>query len=65
MPPMEAIQSATLTAARLLRVDDRLGTLAAGKIADVVAVEGNPLENISAMRRVVFVMKDGTVFKAP
>ena len=65
MPPMEAIQSATLTAARLLRVDDRLGTLAAGKIADVVAVEGNPLENISAMRRVVFVMKDGTVFKGP
>jgi imidazolonepropionase-like amidohydrolase len=65
MPPMEAIQSATITAARLLRVEDRLGTLTAGKIADVVAVEGNPLEDISAMRRVVFVMKDGTVFKAP
>jgi imidazolonepropionase-like amidohydrolase len=65
MPPMEAIQSATLTASRLLKIDDRLGTLAAGKIADVIAVEGNPLENIGAMRRVVFVMKDGTVFKEP
>jgi imidazolonepropionase-like amidohydrolase len=65
MPPMEAIQSATINAAQLLRVEDRLGTLTAGKIADVVAVEGDPLEAISAMRKVVFVMKDGVVFREP
>lgn len=65
MPPMEAIQTATLNAAQLLRVDDRLGTLTAGKIADIVAVEGNPLEEISAMRKVVFVMKEGMVFREP
>jgi imidazolonepropionase-like amidohydrolase len=65
MPPMEAIQSATLTAAKLLRIDDRLGTIETKKIADVVAVKGNPLENIAAMREVVFVMKEGVVFKNP
>jgi imidazolonepropionase-like amidohydrolase len=62
---MEAIQSATLTAAKLLRIDDRLGTIETKKIADVVAVKGNPLENIAAMREVVFVMKEGVVFKNP
>ena len=65
MPPMEAIQSATLTAAKLLRIDDRLGTIEAKKIADVVAVKGNPLEDISLMRQVAFVMKEGKVFKGP
>jgi imidazolonepropionase-like amidohydrolase len=65
MPPMEAIRSATLTAAQLLRVDDRLGTLEAGKIADVVAVPGDPLQDISLMKQVHFVMKDGEVFKKP
>jgi imidazolonepropionase-like amidohydrolase len=42
-----------------------LGTLEAGKLADVIAVEGDPLADITAMRRVVFVMKDGEVFKQP
>lgn len=65
MPPMQAIQAATLQAARLLRIDDRLGTLEAQKIADVVAVKGNPLEDIRAMHQVVFVMKEGVVFKEP
>jgi imidazolonepropionase-like amidohydrolase len=65
MPPMKTIQSATREAARLLKIDDRLGTLEETKIADVVAVEGNPLEDIRVMRRVVFVMKEGTVFKKP
>jgi imidazolonepropionase-like amidohydrolase len=65
MPPMEAIRSATLTAAQLLRIDDRLGTLEAGKIADVVAVPGDPLQDISLMKQVHFVMKDGEVFKKP
>lgn len=65
MPPMKAIQSATLEAARLLRIDDRLGTLEPGKLADVIAVKGNPLDDIKAMQNVVFVMKEGTVFKQP
>lgn len=65
MPPMKALQSATLEAARLLRIDDRLGTLEAQKIADVVAVRGNPLDNIGAMQDVVFVMKEGVVYKSP
>jgi len=65
MRPMEAIQSATLTAAKLLKIDDRLGTVEAGKTADLVAVEGNPLENISLLRSMKFVMKDGTTYKEP
>jgi len=65
MSPMEAIQSATFTASRLLKVDDRLGALLPGMTADVVAVEGNPLEDISVMRKVIFVMKDGVVHREP
>lgn len=63
MPPMKAIQSATLVAAQLLRIEDRLGTIEAGKIADIIAVEGNPLDDIRAMRKVIFVMKDGTIHR--
>jgi len=65
MPPLEAILTATRNAAQLLKIDDRLGTLEVGKIADVIAVEGNPLDEISAMKQVVFVMKDGEIFKQP
>lgn len=65
MPPMKTIQSATLTAAQLLKIDDRLGTLEPQKLADVVAVKGNPLTDIKAMHDVVFVMKEGVVFKSP
>ena len=65
MSPMKAIQSATLTAAQLLRIDDRLGTLEPKKLADVIAVKGNPLTDIKAMHNVVFVMKEGVVFKSP
>jgi imidazolonepropionase-like amidohydrolase len=65
MPPMEAILTATKNAAQLLKIDDRLGTLEVGKLADVVAVDGNPLDEISAMQQVVFVMKEGQVHKQP
>ncbi len=65
LPPMKAIQSATKVASQLLRVEDKLGTLVPDKIADVVAVTGNPLEDIKAMRDVVFVMKDGEIYKRP
>jgi imidazolonepropionase-like amidohydrolase len=63
MPPMFTIQAATINAAQLLRHDKDLGTVAAGKIADVVAVPGNPIDDISLMKRVSFVMKDGAVYK--
>jgi imidazolonepropionase-like amidohydrolase len=62
MAPSAALRSATSVAADLLGVDDR-GTLAAGKLADIVAVPGNPLNDITAMERVSFVMKDGVVVK--
>lgn len=65
MPPMEAIRSATSATARFLGIDDRLGTVAAGKTADLIAVPGNPLEDITALQRVQFVMKDGVIYKGP
>jgi imidazolonepropionase-like amidohydrolase len=65
MPPMEAIQSATRVAAELLRIQEDLGTLEVGKIADLVAVLGNPLEDITVLEEVVFVMKEGVVYKKP
>ncbi|QIZ76689.1 metal-dependent hydrolase family protein [Ferrimonas lipolytica] len=63
MAPMEAIQSATINGAKLLRIDDKLGSVESGKLADLVAVKGNPLEDITLMESVSFVMKDGTIYK--
>lgn len=63
MPPMAAIQSATMEAAKLLNIQDHLGSISKGKLADIVAVDGNPLEDITSMTRVAFVMKDGEVMK--
>ncbi|UZR94706.1 metal-dependent hydrolase family protein [Chondrinema litorale] len=63
MPAMEAIQSATMSAATLLRVDDKLGSIETGKLADIIATPGNPLEDIDAMGNITFVMKDGVVYK--
>lgn len=65
MPPMKAIQSATIEAARLLKIEDELGSIEVNKLADIIAVEGNPLDNISQMKEVVFIMKDGQVYKSP
>lgn len=65
MTPMAAIQSATLEGARLLRIEDRLGTLETQKLADVIAVTGNPLEDVACLKNVAFVMKDGVVYKQP
>lgn len=63
MPPLAAIRSATFEGARLLGVGDELGTVTAGKIADIVAVPGDPLVDIALMGKVSFVMKDGVIYK--
>ena len=60
----DAVISATGRAARALYLSDR-GHLQAGKLADIIAVEGNPLDDITALQRVVFVMKDGKIYKRP
>ncbi len=65
MTPMQAILSATRSAADLLGMSDQIGTLEAGKLADVVAVPGNPLNDITVLERVGFVMKDGQIHKKP
>ncbi len=61
--PLEAIRSATLTAAELLRWDDELGTVAPGRYADLVAVAGNPLDDVRLLEDIPFVMKGGRVMK--
>jgi imidazolonepropionase-like amidohydrolase len=63
MTPMDAIKSATSRAAELLDKQGELGVIAPGAYADVVAVNGDPLANIDALKNVSFVMKDGSVFK--
>jgi imidazolonepropionase-like amidohydrolase len=65
MPAMEAIKAATSIPAKFLDLDDRTGSIAVGKLAELVGVPGNPLEDITATEKVVFVMKDNTVYKAP
>ncbi|HUD72492.1 MAG TPA: amidohydrolase family protein [Dongiaceae bacterium] len=61
MAPLDALRAATLTNAELLSWSDRVGEIAAGKLADIVAVEGDPTRDIAAVRRVRFVMKGGSV----
>jgi imidazolonepropionase-like amidohydrolase len=63
MTPMQAMQSATSRAAELLDMKGKLGVIAPGAYADVVAVSGDPLANIKILESVGFVMKDGKVFK--
>jgi len=61
--PMAAIVSATKTAADILGWSDRVGTIEAGKFADVIAVAGDPLRDITQLERITFVMKGGVVYK--
>jgi imidazolonepropionase-like amidohydrolase len=63
MTPMQAIQSATMAAADLLDWKTKVGSLATGKFADIIAVQGNPIENITILENVKFVMKDGVIYK--
>jgi imidazolonepropionase-like amidohydrolase len=62
--PLAAITSATSLSAESLQMGDKIGTLAPGMEADLIAVDGDPLKDITALRRVVFVMKGGKVYKA-
>jgi imidazolonepropionase-like amidohydrolase len=63
MKPIEAIRSATQNAADLLNISDTVGTIEVGKLADLVAVKGDPLTQISLLQNMNFVMKDGVVYK--
>jgi imidazolonepropionase-like amidohydrolase len=65
MTPMQAIQSATVVAAELLGEQDRVGVVEPGKLADIVAVRGDPLVDIGVLEHVEFVMKGGVVYKKP
>jgi len=62
---MEAIKTATSVPAKFLGLDDSVGSIAVGKLGELVGVPGNPLEDITVMERVLFVMKDDTIHKAP
>jgi imidazolonepropionase-like amidohydrolase len=64
MPPMFTLQAATTHAAELLKHDKDIGSVTAGKFADLVAVPGNPVDDISQMKKVSFVMKEGVVYKS-
>ena len=63
MTPMQALQAATVTSAELIEREHDLGRLAAGYLADVIAVPGDPSEDINVTKDVRFVMKDGQVYK--
>jgi imidazolonepropionase-like amidohydrolase len=63
MSPMDAIKSATSSAANLLEMKGDIGVIAPGAFADIIAVQGDPLANIDALKNAMFVMKDGNVFR--
>ena len=65
LTPMQAIQSATISAAQLMQWEDRVGSLAPGKFADIVAVEGDALADLRRFMKMGFVMKGGTVYREP
>jgi imidazolonepropionase-like amidohydrolase len=62
MTPLQAIQTATVNAADLLGWTDRVGTLEQGKFADIIAVNGDPLKDVTLLQNPVMVMKGGTVY---
>ena len=63
MPAVEALRSALLTNARLLGMESQIGSIETGKFADLIAVDENPIQNIKTLQKVIFVMKDGKVYK--
>ena len=63
MTNQDALKSATIETAKLLRIEDKLGQIKPGMLADIIAVQQNPVENISTVENVIFVMKDGVIYK--
>ncbi len=63
LAPMQAIQSATISAAELLDWKDQTGSITKGKLADIIAVEKNPVDDVTILEHVKFVMKEGVVYK--
>jgi len=61
MTPVQALQAGTVNAAELMGLSDKLGSITKGKLADLVAVKGDPLANVELLKQVQFVMKDGVV----
>jgi imidazolonepropionase-like amidohydrolase len=65
MPVIDALRSATSVDARVLHLENKIGIVKVGLLADLIAVEGDPTKDISALRRVHFVMKGGAIYKQP
>jgi imidazolonepropionase-like amidohydrolase len=63
MPAIEAIKAATVTNAGILGMSDKVGAIAPGLLADIVATDEDPLKNIKTMEKVSFVMKEGVIYK--
>ena len=63
MTNKDALKSATIETAKLLRMEDKLGQIKPGMLADIIAVQKNPIEDISTVENVTFVMKDGVIYK--
>jgi imidazolonepropionase-like amidohydrolase len=63
MTPIQALQAGTINAAELMGWSDRVGSIGKGKLADLVAVNGDPMADVSLLKHVQFVMKDGIVYK--
>jgi imidazolonepropionase-like amidohydrolase len=62
---MNAIKTATLNTAKLLQIDNKPGQIRSGFLADLIAVKGNPLDNIALLQQTEFVMKEGKIYKRP
>jgi imidazolonepropionase-like amidohydrolase len=65
MTPVQALTAATTINAKIIRMQDRLGRIQPGFLADIIAVPGDPLRTIGAVRDVRFVMKDGVIYRKP
>jgi imidazolonepropionase-like amidohydrolase len=65
MPPMEAIKAATLNAADLLELSNNIGSIEAGKAADIIAVDKDPTREVRTLERMRFVMRGGVVYVGP
>jgi imidazolonepropionase-like amidohydrolase len=65
MTPMQSIQAATMGGAELIGVLDKVGSISKGKFADIIAVSGDPTRDVTQLEHVLFVMKEGKVFKSP